>query len=50
MTLLRDRAPVSETFIAPIAWRVREFVLIASHFGAGRHEILGRFSLGGAEP
>jgi hypothetical protein len=50
MTLLRDRAPVSETFIAPIAWRVREFVLIASHFGAGRHEILGRFSLDGAEP
>jgi 2'-5' RNA ligase len=51
MTLLRDRASVGETFVAPIGWRVREFVLIASHFGAGHHEILGRFSLpGGAEP
>jgi len=40
----RDRPP---EFIAPVRWWVREFVLIDSVHGEGRHEILGRWTLGG---
>lgn len=29
----------------PIAWRVTEFCLVASHYGQGRHEVLQRWPL-----
>ncbi|HET6970108.1 MAG TPA: 2'-5' RNA ligase family protein [Phenylobacterium sp.] len=45
MTLLRDRTAVPETVVPKVDWWVREFVLIASLHGAGRHEVLGRFPL-----
>lgn len=32
--------------IAPIRWRVHEFVLIDSHIGRSRHEAIGRWPLG----
>lgn len=47
MTLVRDRAAVPETFVSPVSWEVGEFVLLASRHGASRHEVLGRFPLGG---
>ncbi|UIJ45667.1 2'-5' RNA ligase family protein [Sphingomonas cannabina] len=31
--------------VAPVAWQVDEFVLIHSHVGATRHEIVGRWRL-----
>jgi len=46
LTLLhkeRDRPP---EFIAPVRWWVREFLLIDSIHGEGRHEVLGRWRLG----
>jgi 2'-5' RNA ligase len=45
MSLLRDKAPVPKTFVEPISWTAREFVLLDSVFGEGRHEILGRWPL-----
>ncbi|MES2055623.1 MAG: RNA 2',3'-cyclic phosphodiesterase [Pseudomonadota bacterium] len=36
--------PFSER-IAPVEWEVREFVLIHSHLGQTRHEIIGRWAL-----
>ncbi len=36
---------VPEQHVEPVTWKVREFVLIDSILGAGRHEILGRFPL-----
>ncbi|MGY4394980.1 2'-5' RNA ligase [Sphingomonas sp. UYAg733] len=33
--------------IAPVEWDVREFVLIHSHLGQTRHEVIGRWALGG---
>jgi 2'-5' RNA ligase len=47
LTLLRDRAVVPESFIEPVSWRVREFVLLNSIHGEGRHELLGHWTLGG---
>ena len=45
LTLARGRDASDETFIRPIRWTVREFVLIHSYVGQGRHEIAGRFPL-----
>lgn len=45
VTLLRDRAPAPDAFVDPVAWRVREFVLVDSRVGEGRHEVLGRWVL-----
>ena len=45
MTLLRDPAKAPETVIAPLRWRVREFVLIHAIHGEGRHEVVGRWAL-----
>jgi len=47
LTLLRDRAVMPEAFIDPIRWTVREFVLIHSLHGKGRHDVVGRFPLTG---
>ncbi|PZM12260.1 2'-5' RNA ligase family protein [Rhizobium tubonense] len=46
MTLLYDRKAISETSLEkPIAWTVREFVLVHSLIGQSKHDYLGRWSL-----
>ncbi|MBS0297648.1 MAG: 2'-5' RNA ligase [Proteobacteria bacterium] len=45
MTLLYDPRRVSEAFIDPVSWRVREVVLIHSDRTEGRHRLLGRWPL-----
>lgn len=45
MTLLYSARTITEQPVKPIRWTVREFVLIHSHYGYGRHEILGRWQL-----
>lgn len=48
MTLgYRDGRPFSER-ITPIGWEADEFVLIHSHLGQTRHEVIGRWPLRGA--
>jgi 2'-5' RNA ligase len=49
MTLgYRSGAPFTQD-IAPIGWTASEFVLVQSHLGKTRHEILGRWALAGGE-
>ena len=45
LTLIHHSAAEIDEFIAPVSWRVREFRLIRSIDGAGRHEPLGRWPL-----
>jgi RNA 2',3'-cyclic 3'-phosphodiesterase len=45
ITLDYKHVPVARSAVAPLAWRVTEFCLVASHFGAGRHELLARWPL-----
>ena len=45
LTLWRARERTPETFIPPIRWWVREFVLLDSRYGEGRCEVLDRFPL-----
>lgn len=45
LTLWRVHGRAPQTFIAPIRWRVRDFVLIDSPYGEGRHDIVDRFPL-----
>ncbi|MEO8114047.1 MAG: 2'-5' RNA ligase family protein [Phenylobacterium sp.] len=45
LTLLRDTVAVPLEFIAPVSWRVGEFVLLNSPRNEGRHEVLGRWPL-----
>lgn len=40
----RKGAPFDQA-VAPVAWQVEEFVLIHSHVGGGRHDLLGRWAL-----
>ena len=47
MTLSYRGKRIGETAIAPVRWRPSELVLIDSHVGAHRHEILARWSLQG---
>ncbi len=47
LTLLRDRRAPPEEFIDPVSWWVREFVLVDSPYGEGRHDVLGRWPLTG---
>lgn len=47
MTLLYDARSVEEHPVAPVRWTVREFVLIHSLHGQGRHLPLGRWPLRG---
>ncbi|HEX4505069.1 MAG TPA: 2'-5' RNA ligase family protein [Alphaproteobacteria bacterium] len=48
ITLLYDRRAVDETFLdEPIGWTVREFALVYSVYGEGRHMHLGRWPLTG---
>lgn len=48
ITLLWDKAQIPMTFVEPIAWTAREFVLLDSVVGEGRHEVLGRWALNGS--
>jgi len=45
LTLWRAHRRLAETFIPPIRWWVREFVLLDSRYGEGRHEVVDRFPL-----
>ena len=45
VSLLWDRSAIPRTFVEPIGWTAREFVLLDSPFGEGRHEVLGRWPL-----
>lgn len=45
LTLLRKERDRPPEFIAPVRWWVREFLLIDSLHGEGRHDVLGRWSL-----
>ena len=47
VTLLYAEHSIPEQRIEAIRWPVREFVLIRSHFGRGRHTVLDRWPLGG---
>jgi 2'-5' RNA ligase len=48
ITLLYDRRALDETFLdEPIGWTVREFALVYSIYGEGRHTHLGRWPLSG---
>ena len=45
VTLAWSEIVVPEHYVEPVTWTVREFVLIDSLQGAGRHEVLGRWPL-----
>jgi len=46
LTLLRDRRAITDIALeTPIAWRAREFLLVHSLLGQGRHRHLGRWPL-----
>ena len=48
LTLLYDRLAVEETFLdEPIGWTVKDFALVYSVYGEGRHTHLGRWPLTG---
>ncbi len=50
VTLLYDEKLAPETDIPHLAWMVRDFVLICSVEGEGRHRHLARWPLGGGQP
>jgi 2'-5' RNA ligase len=45
VTLLYGTFPIEEHTIEPIRWTVRDFVLVHSHRGEGRHSHLGHWPL-----
>ena len=45
-TVLYDDQVVPPTAVEPISWIVRDFVLIHSHVGLSKYDILGRWRLG----
>ena len=45
MTLAYDRVAVERHAVGAISWTVRDFVLVRSYVGQGRHEHLGRWAL-----
>ncbi len=45
VTLLYDAACVDETTVEPVRWTAREFVLVHSLIGQGKHVTLGRWPL-----
>jgi len=45
MTLMYDRHPVAEHSIEPARWVAYEFVLIRSHKGLGKYDLLGSWPL-----
>ena len=48
VTLAYKGLPISEMLLdEPVRWTVREFVLVRSLYGRGRHDHLGRWKLDG---
>jgi 2'-5' RNA ligase len=47
ITLLFDNRPVEETAVPPVEWSVREFFLVRSVQGEGRHIVVKRWPLVG---
>jgi 2'-5' RNA ligase len=45
LTLVWGQHQIEERLRSPVRWTVREFVLLDSPFGEGRHELLGRWIL-----
>jgi RNA 2',3'-cyclic 3'-phosphodiesterase len=45
LTLLYDEHGVKEQPASPVHWSVREFLLVHSFYGRGRHDVLGRWIL-----
>ena len=45
ITLLYDRREAPAVFVEPVTWKAREFVLLDTVVGEGRHEVLGRWPL-----
>ena len=45
VSLLWAKAQPPRELVDPISWTVREFVLLDSPYGEGRHEVLGRWPL-----
>lgn len=45
ITLMYYDGPIKEEQVAPISWTAKEFVLVRSLIGKGRHEILGSWLL-----
>jgi RNA 2',3'-cyclic 3'-phosphodiesterase len=45
VTLLYGTFPIDEQTIEPVRWTVRDFVLVRSHRGEGRHSHLGHWPL-----
>jgi RNA 2',3'-cyclic 3'-phosphodiesterase len=46
MTLSYRGRRIADTAIEPVSWRACDLVLIDSHLGAHRHDVLGRWPLG----
>jgi 2'-5' RNA ligase len=45
VSLLWDKAEAPRQLVQPVSWVAREFVLLDSLHGEGRHEVLGRWPL-----
>jgi RNA 2',3'-cyclic 3'-phosphodiesterase len=45
VSLLWDKREIPKAFVEPIGWLAREFVLLDSPVGEGRHEVLRRWPL-----
>ena len=45
ITLLYDAREAPGAFVEPVSWKVRDFVLLDTVVGEGRHEVLGRWPL-----
>ena len=45
MTLFWDRHDLDEQAIEELSWTARDFVLVRSYHGLGKHEVLGRWPL-----
>ena len=50
VTLLYDESAIANRSVEEIRWTVREFVLVRSLYGQGRHLALARWSLGVTAP
>jgi len=45
LTLMYGDRTVPEQMVEKVGWTVRDFVLIHSHYGHGRHEVIGQWPL-----
>lgn len=49
LTLMYGDRTVPEQMVEKVGWTVRDFVLIHSHYGRGRHEVIGQWPLRGID-